>query len=80
MHIYAEGPDLLLSDLLIYLPFYIIFKTHPQLKELLPKTWIWFHEIMSPKVGVFADELLQTLRIQVNSFSLQFESTKTACL
>ena len=45
-HIFAEGPDFLLSDSILYPHYYLIMQKIPEqtLSELLPKTLKWYRK------------------------------------
>eukprot|EP00095_Tigriopus_kingsejongensis_P011110 snap_masked-scaffold268_size230776-processed-gene-1.1 protein:Tk11110 transcript:snap_masked-scaffold268_size230776-processed-gene-1.1-mRNA-1 annotation:"glutathione s-transferase c-terminal domain-containing protein" len=45
-HIYAEGPDYLLSDVLLYTYYYLLEKYWPGVLDIVPRTRTWF-QIMS---------------------------------
>ena len=46
-HLYAEGPDFLLSDAILYPYYYLIMSKFPKqtMKKLLPKTMLWYDRV-----------------------------------
>ena len=42
-HLYAEGPDFLLSDIILYPHFYMVMNA--KMKNLLPKSFAWYQRV-----------------------------------
>ena len=59
-HLYAEGPDFLLSDVLLYPHFYLMLQTaftQEAFKELLPRSFAWYLRVSETSLQSCVNEI-----------------------